>query len=93
MNYFPQSQRRPMLITAGICLPNIQSITLPRWNFRKANWLQYAADIESGSQQIPPTQQNMDRFNKLILISVKKNIRENFVKNTFLDVLQRARNF
>ena len=85
LNDFPHSQHRHVLITSGFCLPNFQSLPLPRWNFQKAIWPQYAEDIEFICQPIPPKQKNFLQFIKLMLKSAKKNIPRGLRKKYILD--------
>jgi len=42
LNDFPHSQHRPIIIDVGLTINLVQSTPKPRWNFMKANWLNYS---------------------------------------------------
>ena len=71
---FPKSQDRPVLITIGLSIATTPSLPKPRWNFQKANWDDFTDHIEKTCTRIPPKQENINRFTKLILCSAKKYI-------------------
>jgi hypothetical protein len=50
---FPHSQHRPILIKYGISVPLTNSIPLPRWNFKKANWELFAKNLDNIIRHIP----------------------------------------
>ena len=64
----------------GIQIPSINSSPLSRWNFRKANWGAFAELIDKTCTRIPPTSENVKRFNTLVLKLVKKQIPRGFRK-------------
>ena len=74
LNDFPHSQHRPVLITTGITIPRIQALPKPRWNFRKANWEKYSEEIDKTCPRIPPTEENLHRFGRLLKTASKKHI-------------------
>lgn len=51
---FRKSQHRPVILEVGLSIPIITSIPRPRWNFRKANWANYAALLDAAIRFIPP---------------------------------------
>lgn len=71
---FPHSQHRPVLLEIGMQIPIIRSSPLPRWNFSKANWENYSADLDSTIRWIPPEVNNYSRFVKAVLASAKRHI-------------------
>lgn len=77
---FPHSQHRPILITTGTTIPVAQTVSLPRWNFRRADWQAFTDNVENTCQRIPAVAGNMVRFNKLILSSARKHIPRGYRK-------------
>ncbi|KAL4119302.1 hypothetical protein QTP88_012127 [Uroleucon formosanum] len=43
---FSHSQHRPVLLEYGLKVPLIRSLPKPRWNFRKAKWVEYANELD-----------------------------------------------
>lgn len=43
---FSHSQHRPVLLEYGLKVPLIRSLQKPRWNFRKAKWVEYANKLD-----------------------------------------------
>ena len=78
MNAFPKSQHRPVLNTIGLTIPITPSLPKPRWNFKKADWDNFRDYIEKHCGRIPPQQDHIQRFTKLILSSAKKHIPRGF---------------
>ena len=72
--YFPNSQHRPSIITIGLDIPTISSVQKPRWNFRKANWPEFAKSIAESINHIPPRSENYQPFCKLVITNAKKYI-------------------
>ena len=71
---FPNSQHRPSIITIGLDIPTISSVQKPHWNFRKANWPEFAKSIAESINRIPPRSDNYQRFCKLVITNTKKYI-------------------
>ena len=77
---FPNSQHRPIILEIGVNVPIITSVPRPRWNFRKANWNQYSSLLDAAVRFIPPSPQNYDRFNNLVINVAKKCIPRGYRK-------------
>lgn len=86
---FPNSQHRPVILEIGISVPIVTSIPRPRWNFRKANWNQYSQMLDAAIRFIPPSPQNYDRFNNLVISVAKKCIPKRLPKRVY-SVLERG---
>lgn len=71
---FPHSQHRPVLLEVGTQIPIIRSTPFPRWNFDKANWDTFSADLDSSIRWIPPVTNNYCRFVKAVLAAAKRHI-------------------
>ena len=71
LSNFPRSQHRPFLVTLGITVPYVQTLPKPRWNFNKADWKLFSSYIDKTCIRIPANIDNIKRFSKLILTSVK----------------------
>ena len=80
--HLPNSQHRPSIITIGLDIPTISSMPKPRWNFRKANWLEFTKSIAESSNRIPPRSENYQRFCKLI---ITKSTRSTKIIHPMLD--------
>lgn len=74
LDHFPHTQHRPVVIEVGLQIPIIESIPFPRWNFSKANWQDFSADLDRNVRWIPPCADNYHRFAKIILSTAKKHI-------------------
>lgn len=72
--HFPHSQHRPVLLEIGIQIQTINSSALPRWNFSKADWKRFSADLDKNIRWIPPLAKNYDRFVKMTIATAKKYI-------------------
>lgn len=83
MRDFPHSQHRPVIIKYVLQIPMVRSIPKPRWNFRRANWKQYAREVDHLLQWIPPVANNYERFIGVIKTVAKKHIPRGFRK-TFI---------
>lgn len=77
---FPNSQHRPVILEICMSVPIVTSVPRPRWNFRKADWNRYSASLDAAIRFIPPTPQNYDRFNNLVISEAKKHIPRGFRK-------------
>ena len=81
LNDFPRTQHRPILLKVGIQIPTPESVPLPRWNFRKADWFAYAQQVDNECEGIAPRQENLDLFTRVILRSARDNIPRGFRRN------------
>lgn len=77
---FPNSQHRPVIFEVGLSIPIITSIPRPRWNFQKANWSQYATQLDTAIRFIPPLPQNYNRFANLVISTAKKCVPRGYRK-------------
>ncbi|KAE9523030.1 hypothetical protein AGLY_016661 [Aphis glycines] len=77
---FPHSQHRPVVLEYGLKIPIIRSIPKPRWNFRKANWTEFAKELDHLIQWIPAKAECYDRFVGAIKMIAKKHIPRGFRK-------------
>ncbi|XP_063634857.1 uncharacterized protein LOC134805492 [Cydia splendana] len=59
----------------------VESYPVPRWNFQKADWPAYAAELDVCLRWIPPEPKNYERFRKLIKSIAKKHIPRGYRKN------------
>lgn len=57
---FPHSQHRPSVIHIGLRLPVIRGMEKRRWNFRKADWAEFAAATERSIPLIPLSSVTVD---------------------------------
>lgn len=71
---FPHSQHRPIIIDYGIQIPLVNSVAKARWNFKKANWQQYADKLDEIIHFIPVQIKNYDRFTKAVKEVAKRTI-------------------
>ena len=67
-------QHRPSITTIGLDIPTISSVEKPRWNFRKANWPEFAKSIAESINRIPPRSENYQGFCKLVITKANKYI-------------------
>lgn len=81
LNDFPRSQHRPVLITTGIEILSTSSLNKPRWNFQKANWLEYSKLVNRHLRWIPPNPENFKRFVGVIKSAARKTIPRGFRKD------------
>jgi len=77
---FPHSQHRPVVLEYGLKIPIIRSIPKPRWNFRKANWNEFAKELDHLIQWIPAKVEFYERFVGAIKLIAKKHIPRGFKK-------------
>lgn len=69
---FPHSQHRPVIIELGATIPIIQSIPHARWNFQKADWSAFSAELDKCIRWIPPKHYNYQRLVGAIISTAKK---------------------
>lgn len=74
LDHFPKSQHRPIIITLGTTIPIINSLPLPRWNFKKAKWDLFGQQLEDDIRHIQPKVENYERFAALMISAAKKHI-------------------
>ena len=61
LDSFPRSQHRPSLITTPSLIQSTEGKPVRRWNFRKANWSDFTADVNTATKDLPvPTSSNID---------------------------------
>lgn len=77
---FPKSQHRPVILEMGIQIPIIKSFPKPRWNFQKADWNSFKADLDKCLGWVPPVAANYNRFVGAIISTAKKHIPRGFRK-------------
>jgi len=77
---FPHSQHRPVLLEYGLKVPLIRSLPNPRWNFRKAKWVEYANELDHVIQWIPPTVNCYERFIGAVKGTAYKHVPRGFRK-------------
>ncbi|XP_072395286.1 uncharacterized protein [Diabrotica undecimpunctata] len=77
---FPHSQYRPVIIEVGTQIPLISSIPGPRWNFKKANWTDFSADLDKCLGWITLNIKNYHRFVGAVLSVAKKHIPRGYRK-------------
>ncbi|VEN59836.1 unnamed protein product [Callosobruchus maculatus] len=75
---FPHSQHRPIILEVGTQIPIIRSTPRPRWNFGKAQWDKFAAQLDSTVRWIPPKSSSYDRFIKAVITTAKRCIPRGF---------------
>lgn len=74
------SHHRPVILDVGMNVPIITYVQRPRWNFLKANWNQYSSFLDAAIRFIPPSPQNYDRFNNLVISTAKKCVPRGYRK-------------
>ncbi|KAG5873381.1 hypothetical protein JTB14_026450 [Gonioctena quinquepunctata] len=77
---FSHSQHRPAVTEIGIQIPIVESTPRPRWNFSKANWPEYARQLDTCVRSIEPKAKNHHRFVGMVLAIAKKHIPRGFRK-------------
>jgi hypothetical protein len=75
---FPHSQHRPVIIKYGIRVPLTNTVPLPRWNFKKADWKSFSRDLDKVIQHIPCQTDCYNRFTGAIISSAKKHVPRGF---------------
>lgn len=75
---FPHSQHRPIVLEIGIKIPIIHSTPRLRWNFGKAQWNEFAVQLDKVVRWIPPVSSNYNRFVKAVITTAKKYIPRGF---------------
>jgi len=77
---FPHSQYRLILLNYRLQIPSIRSFPKPRWNFRKANWVDYGNELDHIISWILPKASSYDRFVGAIQSVARKYIPRGFRK-------------
>ena len=82
---FPRSQHRPTIVEHAALIEFIQTAPLPRWNFRKADWLALKEQTACLPQEVPdPTLDDVDSayktFQEQVLRLPKAHIPRGFSK-------------
>ncbi|CAH1242641.1 Hypp6921 [Branchiostoma lanceolatum] len=74
-NPVPRSQHRPITVhlTPAVS-PTTNSKPRPRFNYRRANWEAFTEDLETGIEDVDPTPESYDSFQRLVWKTAKKNI-------------------
>lgn len=82
LSNFPNSQHRPVMVEIGLKIPLMNSMPLPRWNFRRANWDAFSKDLDSSliEKNLQPTANNYDEFVSLVIKAAKSNIPRGYRK-------------
>ena len=89
--HLSNSQHRPSIITIGLDIQTVSSVQKPRWNFRKANWPEFAKSIAGSINRIPPRSENYQRFCKLVITKAKKYIPREYENRTSHAGLMKAK--
>lgn len=76
----PKSQHRPVFLQVGIQIPMLQSLPVPRWNFKKANWKKYRESVDRNIRWFKPSVENFDRFAGVIIGAAKRTIPRGYRK-------------
>lgn len=71
---FPNSQHRPIVIDIGLKMPLVRADGKNRWNFYKADWINYALTIDRIILRIPAQASNYERFVGLVKSTATKTI-------------------
>ena len=77
----PKSQHRPMYINARPVVRALESNSIPRFNFRKANWPNFTSELERKMETLEPSPNNYDAFQALTWKTAKQHIPRGFRKN------------
>lgn len=78
---FSRSQHRTVFLEVGIQIPMIHSVPLPRWNFKKANWIQFQESVDKNVRWFKPQLENFKRFSGVITAAAKRSIPRGYRKN------------
>ena len=70
----PRSQHRPLSITAQPVISPIASKPIIRFNFRKARWDKFTAELDNKVVSIDPEPDNYDTFQSSVWMVAKNNI-------------------
>ncbi|VVC34569.1 Endonuclease/exonuclease/phosphatase [Cinara cedri] len=80
---FPKSQHKPVVIDIGVNFPRINNPEMPRWNLRKARWVDFTKYMKENINRIPPTPKTYSRFVKLIkkaaVLAILRGHRQNYI--------------
>ena len=79
LDRFPYSQHRPSLITTPSLVQSMEGKPVRRWNFRKANWSEFANSTNTAVKSLPvPTASNINdayvAYCTMLTNTVKKHI-------------------
>ena len=83
---FPQSQHRPSLIKVPSLNQRCESLPIPRWNFRKANWNKFKETTKHLTESLAvPSKENINQayqaFTKSLLKPAKQSIPRGYRKS------------
>ena len=70
----PKSDHRPVTITIKPVLQPMESKYMPRFNFRKAKWVDFTSELDNEIGTIEPEPENYEKFQKLAWKIAKRNI-------------------
>ena len=71
---FPHSHHSPVLLSFGISIPIVQSLPENRWNFKKADWKNFADRLDAALVDVSATPANYQVFVDLVYKAAKKSI-------------------
>lgn len=77
---FPHSQHRTTVITIGIQILFVRSPPESRWKFHKANWSNFAKEVNTHLHWISSTAINFKRFRNFVIVAAKIIIPREFQK-------------
>lgn len=80
LSLFPRSQHRPILTDIGLSIPLIESCPKNRWNFDKADWINFETELDHVVKYVPVKISNYDRFVGLVKAIAKKHIPRGYRK-------------
>ena len=79
----PKSQHRPVIISTKPVVKALDSNGIPRFNFRKANWEKFTAELDARIKSIEADPEKYEDFRKLVWEVAKRHIprgcRESYV--------------
>ena len=79
----PKSQHRPVIISTKPAVKALESNGIPRFNFRKANWEKFTAELDARISSIEADAEKYEDFRKLVWEVAKRHIprgcRENYI--------------
>ena len=70
----PRSQHRPVIVNIRPTVRAMESKSVPRFNFKKANWQQFEKDLDTKITPIEPLPENYEIFQKLVWKVAKDHI-------------------
>jgi len=78
MKQLATSDHKPILITSQVSPPTVSTSTLPRWNYKKADWTKFASLTDVYTTKIHAKSSNTNRsareFTQAILQAAKESI-------------------